>query len=412
MISSRDVTERKRTEEQLRQSQKMEAVGQLTSGIAHDFNNLLTVIVGNLELLKRGLEGPRARQVTAAVNAALKGSELTNRLLAFSRKQTLQPKPTDANELIAGTIQLLHRTLGETIEIQMHGQPDLWTTLADPGQLENAIVNLAVNSRDAMPLGGRLIIETSNAHLDEAYASANPEAVAGDYVLIVVSDTGSGMPREVVERAFDPFFTTKPPGKGTGLGLSMVYGFIRQSGGHVRIYSEPGHGTAIQMYLPRTDQQGASNTAAHQRGEVTHSGRGRSVLVVEDNDAVREISRLTLEELGYRVLEAGDGNAALEMLDSHPGIDLLFSDVMLPGGVLGTDLVRTAQRKRPSLRILLASGYSAHTLDTTEMAQPPHFINKPYMRDQLVAALERIFAGDPRSPAKGTLREAAEKGDA
>jgi PAS domain S-box-containing protein len=339
----------RRNEEALRQSQKMEAVGQLTGGVAHDFNNLLQVIIGNLDTLQRNLPIESARLQRAmrhAMNGARRAASLTQRLLAFSRRQALDPKPLDVNVLVNGLSEMIHRTLGEMIAVETVLGAGLWRVEADPNELEAAILNLAVNARDAMPKGGRLTLETGNAHIDEAYVAAHREVVAGQYMVISVTDTGVGMDGKIVAQAFEPFFTTKPVGKGTGLGLSQVYGFVKQSGGHVKIYSEVGQGTAVKIYLPRlTGEADADATVDEMLSpEAAHE---ETILVVEDDDEVRAYSVDSLRELGYRVVEAHDGTAALRLLDRHPRVDLLFTDVVLPGGMTGVRRCRHHHHHRP-----------------------------------------------------------------
>lgn len=332
------VAEREKIEEALRQSQKMEAVGQLTGGIAHDFNNLLTIVTGNIDMTGRALEAagvsdPRARR---ALDNAMKGAEraaaLTHRLLAFSRRQPLAPKPTDADRLVAGMSDLLSRSLGETVSLEIVTSPGLWRIEVDPNQLENAILNLAVNARDAMPDGGTLTIETANERLGDEYSAQHAEVAPGQYVVIAVTDTGEGMTRETVARVFEPFFTTKEVGRGTGLGLSQVYGFTKQSGGHVKVYSEEGQGTTVKIYLPRLISDAEAEPVAVQHGEVEASARRELILAVEDDDDVRAYTVECLRELGYRVLEAHDGPSAIRLMERQgPKIDLLFTDVVMPG---------------------------------------------------------------------------------
>jgi signal transduction histidine kinase/two-component SAPR family response regulator len=363
-----EIERRRQAESTLRQAQKMEAIGQLTGGVAHDMNNLLLVIQGNLEILERqlspGSDGGDRRQ--RAVRAALAGVEraasLTQRLLAFARRQPLDPKPVEPDRLVAGMSDLLRRTLGETIAIETRLTGGLWRTFVDPNQLENAILNLAVNARDAMPEGGRLTLETLNNALDADDLGQHAEVISGDYVMIAVSDTGTGMTREAVERAFEPFFTTKDVGKGTGLGLSQVYGFVKQSGGHVELDSAIGLGTTVRIYLPRYRlgrDQPASNGAA---AAVAAGSTGESVLVVEDNDEVRASTIDSLSELGYRVLEASDAAEALRRLEAEPSIRLLFTDIGLPEGMNGRQLADAAQRLRPSLRVLFTTGYASREI--------------------------------------------------
>ena len=364
LISSREVTAERAIEEQLRQSQKMEAVGQLTGGIAHDFNNLLAGISGSIELIGLRIRQGRApeteRYLAAARSSVDRAAALTHRLLAFSRRQTLDPKPTDINGLIHSIEDLLRRTIGPTITFETTLAEDAWANFCDANQLENAILNLAINARDAMPDGGRLFIETKNIKLDDAYVATQRDVKAGDYTSILVTDTGTGMPPDVVARAFDPFFTTKPLGQGTGLGLSMVFGFVKQSGGHVRIYSEIDHGTTIGIYLPRYFGTGVVRETALPIGEIGSPGDGESVLIVDDEPTVRMLVTEALEELSYQVLEAGDGRGGLEILRSERRIDLLVTDVGLPGGMNGRQLADAARQLRPNLKILFITGYAAN----------------------------------------------------
>jgi len=359
------IEQREKVEEALRQSQKMEAIGQLTGGVAHDFNNLLQVIFGSLERLGRRLpKGDAAanadalRMIDAATRAAERAATLTQRLLAFSRRQPLAPKALDLNRLVAGLPELLGRTLGETIHVETVLTGGVWRVFVDENQLENALLNLAVNARDAMPRGGKLTLQTQNARLDEAYARTQDEVRPGEYVLISVSDTGTGMSKEVLARAFDPFFTTKDIGQGTGLGLSQVYGFVRQSGGHVRIDSELGKGTTLNLYLPRfvEPEKPAAIAAAPQ--PVPRGSRDETILIVEDEDDVRSFTHETLQELGYAVREAANGPAALQALESNPDLRLLFTDIGLPGGLNGRELADEARRRRPGLKVLLTTGYT------------------------------------------------------
>ncbi|WP_309642992.1 ATP-binding protein [Phenylobacterium sp.] len=366
-----EVAERVRAEETLRQSQKMEAIGQLTGGVAHDFNNLLTIILGGLETVGRQLErlapSPEAERIERAVRMATHGAEraatLTSRLLAFARRQPLDPKAVDAGRLLTNLADLLQRTLGETIELETVSGAGLWRALADPNELENALVNLAVNARDAMPAGGRLTIETSNAQLDEAYVHDLAEPVAaGQYVLIAVSDSGSGMAADTLVKVFEPFFTTKEAGKGTGLGLSQVYGFVRQSNGHIRIYSEVGEGTTVKIYLPRlVGEATVVDEGVARLPTRLHGGRER-VLVVEDHEDLLAYSSGVLRELGYDVLEANSGRRALEILQSTQDVDLLFTDVVLPGGMDGRALADEMRRRRPGLKVLFTTGYTRNAI--------------------------------------------------
>jgi PAS domain S-box-containing protein len=406
---ARDITADKAREaelaeaqEQLRQAQKMEAVGQLTGGIAHDFNNLLQVVIGNLEILHRGLPADAARLRRSADNAmsgARRAAVLTARLLAFSRRQPLAPRPVDANGLVAGMSELLGRTLGETVRIETALADGLWRAEADPNQLESAILNLAVNARDAMPDGGTLAIETANARLDSAHAARNADAKPGPYVMIAVSDTGSGMDKETMDRVFEPFFTTKEVGKGTGLGLSQVYGFVQQSGGHVRIRSKPGEGTTVRMYLPRSPD-GAAAEGAEEGGEAAaapEGSRAEAVLVVEDSAEVRAYSAEVLRELGYRVLEAADGPSALDLLGRPAGarVDLLFADVILPGGMTGTALAERARALRPGLKVLFTTGYARSAADAASGRPDPgtELIAKPFTYAELASRVRAVLDG-------------------
>ena len=391
---SAEIVERKRTEAALVQAQKMEAVGQLTGGVAHDFNNLLTVIMGNLQLLETELaDSPFPLKLAqAAAKAATRGAELVRNLLAFSRRQVLQPQTLAVNELIAGMTELLQRTLGDHIEVTTRPAPDLWITSADQAQVDAAILNLAVNARDAMPQGGRLLIETGNVHLDEHYASREPGVMPGDYVMLAVTDTGTGMGSEVLRHAFEPFYTTKEAGKGTGLGLSMVYGFAKQSGGHVKLYSELGHGTTVKLYLPRA---GAAAAAISPTTVDVNAQGNETILVVEDDDGVRELSVMLLDSFGYRVLDAGNGAAALEVLEREH-IDLLFTDVLMPGGFTGPELALEARRRRPGLKVLFTSGYTENALaDQDRLGQGAPIIGKPYDGKELVRKIRTVLDMQP-----------------
>ena len=391
--TNHDVTELKRAEDQLRQSQKMEVVGQLTGGVAHDFNNLLGAVIGNLELAGESLGGStRATPfVRNAMRAAARGAALTQRLLAFSRKQPLRPEPVDANRLARGMSDLLRRSLGETIDIEIVGDAGLWQCLVDPGQLENVLLNLAINARDSMPTGGMLTIEASNARLSEDYAATLDDVEPGQYVLVEISDTGCGMPADVVEHAFEPFFTTKEVGKGTGLGLSMVYGFVKQSGGHVTIYSEVGEGTTIKLYLPRYY---GGDDAASERGatEDIPLARGETVLVVEDDSDVRALIRELLQSLGYAVLEASSAQAAFDVLTDAPCVDLLLTDIVLPGGVNGRQLAEELTRQRPELAVLYTSGYSESAVIHHGRLDPGiELLQKPFLKADLARAVRKAL---------------------
>ena len=374
----------------------MEAVGQLTGGVAHDFNNLLQVIIGNLELVRRGLASDPSRAlgpVNAAVNGAKGAAALTHRLLAFARRQPLDPKPINLNVLVNGMSDLFHRTLGEPIEIETVLGAGLWQVEVDANQLENTIINLAVNSRDAMPEGGQLTIETANSHIDEAYASTNPDVAPGQYVMISVSDTGLGMDAPTVSRAFEPFFTTKPVGQGTGLGLSQVYGFVKQSGGHIKIYSEVGIGTTIRIYLPRL--------IAHRRNPGDQSlslstpprAQQEKVLVVEDHEDVRAQSVESLRELGYLVFEAADAHSALRLLEEQKGnINLLFTDVVLPGGISGAQLAAQATAHWPALRVLFTTGYARNAIvHHGRLDAGVQLLTKPYSFDELASKVRDVL---------------------
>ena len=384
-----ELSERMKAEEALRQAQKMEAVGQLTGGVAHDFNNLLTVIIGGLDTIRRAPPEDDAR-IRRAAEMARKGAEraasLTGRLLAFSRRQPLNPRPLDLNGLVRDMTELLHRTLGEEVELEGVLAPRLWMAEVDQNQLESAVLNLAVNARDAMPDGGKLTLETANVALDESYAATDTEVIPGQYVMVAVSDTGVGMSKEAVSRAFEPFFTTKEVGRGTGLGLSMVYGFVKQSGGHVTIYSEVGGGTTVRLYFPR--YRGAeTETPPVARGDIPGASRGEIVMVVEDNDDVRAYSVTILTELGYGVLEAADADAAMPVLASNARIDLLFTDVILPGRT-GRVLADAAMKLRPDLRVLYTTGYSRNAIvHGGRLDAGVNLITKPFTFEALAFAV-------------------------
>lgn len=388
-----EVAERTRAEDALRQSQKMEAVGQLTGGIAHDFNNMLAVVIGSLDLLTRRLgdEDARARRyVAAAMDGAHRAAQLTQRLLAFSRQQPLKPEMIDANKLVAGMSAMLRHALPD-VQPETILAGGLWRTFADPNQLENVILNLAVNARDAMAGGGRLTIETANCHLDERYAAGHMGVPAGQYVMIAVSDTGSGMAEDVIAKAFDPFFTTKAVGRGTGLGLSQVYGFVKQSGGHVKIYSEVGQGTSVKVYLPRLIGQLEDKKEIREARELPLGDSQEVILVVEDEPGVRQVSVDALTELGYRVLEADGAAAALKRLDAHPEISLLFTDVVMPE-VNGARLAEEARRRRPELKVLFTTGYTRNAVVHNGVLDPGvHLIGKPFTLEDLAACVRRVL---------------------
>ncbi|MBA4100312.1 MAG: hypothetical protein C0484_26505 [Rhodospirillum sp.] len=381
----RDVSAERQAEAQLRQAQKMDSVGQLTGGVAHDFNNLLTIVIGGLDLALGRVQGDVQSALEPALRAAERGAALVQRLLAFSRRQTLVPEEVDFNRLAAEMEDLLRRTLGEDIEIETKLSPQLWSALADKGQVENALLNLTVNARDAMPAGGKLTIETGNVQLDEDYAAHNSEISPGDYVMLAVTDTGKGMPPEVADRAFEPFFTTKEVGKGTGLGLSMIYGFAKQSGGHVKIYSEVDHGTTVRLYLPRQSAAAAAATATPAMPmHHDHPRGGEMILVVEDDVDVRGFVVGHLRELGYRVAEAKDGPSALSTLNGSTPIDLLLTDVVMPGGMTGRQLSDEAMRRRPDLKTLFISGYTEDSIVHQGKLDPGvNFLSKPFRRRDL-----------------------------
>jgi signal transduction histidine kinase len=382
------IAQREKVEEALRQAQKMEAIGQLTGGVAHDFNNLLQVILGNLERLAPRLRGTGAddelrRLIDAASRAAARAATLTQRLLAFSRRQPLMPTTLDVNRLVVGMSELISRTLGEAIRTETLLSGNVWRVSADENQLESALLNLAVNARDAMPSGGRLTVETRNVTLDEAYAGSQDGVQPGDYVQIAVTDTGTGMTKDVVERAFDPFFTTKGIGQGTGLGLSQVYGFVRQSGGHVRIYSEPGQGTTVKLYLPRQPAM-AAREATPMPAPVPRGVSTETILVVEDEPDVRVFARDTLRGLGYGVREAGDGKQALDIIEHEPKVRLLLTDIGLPGGLDGRELADEVRRRRPDLKVLFTTGY-AHdaTMRNVGSGTAVELLSKPFNAAEL-----------------------------
>jgi len=416
----RELSTRKRMEEQahqaeqeLRQAQKMEAVGQLTGGIAHDFSNLLTIIQGNLDLLtdKSFPQDLRDEMAEEALAACQRGGELTRRLLAFAHRQPLQAQPLDINGLVLGLSGLLRRTLGAPIEVETITAGDLWVAVADPLQVENAILNLALNGRDAMPGGGRLRLETGNIILDAEYSALHPDVRPGEYVMLQVSDNGHGMSALVKERAFEPFFTTKPMGKGTGLGLSMVYGFARQSGGHVRIDSEEGEGCVIRFYLPRSDQTldraGMDETVSAIAGEERPGGR---ILLVEDDPGVRLYALRALEAAGFDVVQAENGVEAVEKMSQGNGFDLVFTDILMPGGIDGWELARKIKQMKPETRLLFTSGNPEIALDNRasgiRVLKDVDMLRKPYRRDELI---RRVRAACIASPGIG-MREKADYG--
>jgi signal transduction histidine kinase len=381
-------------EEALRQSQKMEAVGQLTGGIAHDFNNMLTGIIGSLELLRRRLARGRTEDLDSlidlGVTSANRAASLTHRLLAFSRRQSLDSRPVEMNSLVVSMGELLQRSINESIRLDMQLDDRLWVAEADPNQLESALLNLVINARDAMPDGGNLVVMTSNQHLDEDFAQAQSNLDSGDYVVLSVTDSGCGMPQNIVNRAFDPFFTTKPIGQGTGLGLSMIYGFSKQSGGHVSIQSEVGKGTTVNVFLPRF----GGDLPQHPPRDVEHSPiaiHGETVLIVEDDPAVRVLVSTVLSDLGYAFVEACDGDSAVPILASAQRIDLLISDVGLPG-MNGRQLAEIGRQLRPDLRVLFITGYAEHAAVRGGFLDPGmQMITKPFTFDLLTAKVREMI---------------------
>jgi CheY-like chemotaxis protein len=369
----------------------MEAVGRLTGGIAHDFNNVLQVISGNVQLLARDLSGNlRGEQrLTTALAALDRGSKLASQLLAFARRQPLAPKIVNLGRLIRGIGDMLQRALGEGIEIETIVAGGLWNTFVDGAQVENALLNLAINSRDAMKGQGKLTVEAGNASLDDAYASQHAEVAPGQYVMLAVTDTGSGIPAALMERVFEPFFTTKPEGQGTGLGLSMVYGFVKQSGGHIKIYSELGHGTTIRLYLPRSRQPEDAETSDE---GVTTTGGSEVVLVVEDDDAVRSTVIDMLSDLGYHILKARDAQSALAIVESGTPIDLLFTDVVMPGPLRSPELARKARERIPTVAVLFTSGYTENAIvHGGRLDEGIDLLSKPYSRDALARKVRHVL---------------------
>ena len=394
---TRDLSEKRAIEEQLRQSQKMEAVGQLTGGLAHDFNNLLTGISGSLEMMRmRIAQGRMAdfeRYSLAAQGAVKRAAALTHRLLAFARRQTLDPKPTNANRLLSSLEELIRRTVGLDIAVEIVGASGLWPTLVDPNQLENAVLNLCINARDAMPDGGKLTIETANKWMDER-AARRHDLQIGQYVSICVTDTGVGMTPEDAAKAFEPFFTTKPIGEGTGLGLSMIYGFARQSGGQVRIYSEVGEGTTMCIYLPRHTEDAAPDEEAENVSSLDQVGEGEVVLVIDDEPTIRMLVAEVLADSGYAVIEAVDGPAGLKVLESNARIDLLITDVGLPGGINGRQVADAARVQRPNLKVLFITGFAENAvLGQTRLESGMFVMTKPFQMDAFAQRIREIIKG-------------------
>ena len=383
-------------EQALRQAQKMEAVGQLTGGVAHDFNNLLTIIIGNLGIAKRGVVEARAeRALNNALTGAQRAAQLTQRLLAFSRRQPLNPRAIDANRLIAGISDLLTRSLGETVQLETIGGAGVWNIEVDASEMESTLLNLALNARDAMPQGGKLTIETSNAYLDEEYCRQHEGIFPGQYVLISITDNGLGMSAETVEKAFEPFFTTKETGKGTGLGLSQVYGFMKQSGGHVKIYSERGEGTTIKLYLPRHDGHDAGIPVDIEGS--SDRGQGETILIVEDDDGVREYASEILRDLNYQILEARDSATALKLLDADKPFDLLLTDVVLPGKN-GRELATEIENRRPGTRVIFMTGYSRNAIvHHGRLDRGTELITKPLIEGVLARKIRQVLDA-PASP--------------
>lgn len=390
---TRDMTERRLMQEQLHQSQKMEAIGQLTGGVAHDFNNLLTVVLGNLDSLLQELPAEQARgrrRVEHALQATQRAAGLTQKLLAFARRQPLRPKPIDINRSLANWTELIRRTLPENITLRRIDNDAAGIAEVDANQLESALLNLVVNARDAMPNGGTLTLETASAHLTADDTRLVPDLKPGNYALICVSDTGAGMTPEVLERAFDPFFTTKPLGQGTGLGLSQVFGFVKQSGGNIKIYSRPGHGTTVKIYLPQVETD-ATPSMQPQLAMHAAAAHRETILVVEDNDAVRSFTTDTLREFGFNVIEAVDASEALKILDRNRSVDLLFTDIGLPG-LNGRELAATVQRRYPNLRVMFTSGYAQMPSPTTSSAlMEIPLLSKPFTRAQLYDQIANVL---------------------
>ena len=390
-----DISDRTEIEKQLRQAQKMEAIGQLTGGVAHDFNNLLQVISGNLQLLAKDIppQGQLQRRMQNAMAAVERGSKLAGQLLSFARRQSLAPRALNLGRIMRGMDDLLRRALGEAIEIETVIAGGLWNTYVDPTQVETALLNLAVNARDAMGGRGKLTIEAGNARLDDNYAAKHVEVTAGQYVMVAVTDTGCGMPPEVAERVFDPFFTTKAPGEGTGLGLSMVHGFVKQSGGHIKIYSELGHGTTVRIYLPRSRMR--ENKQVESAGGPVIGG-SEVVLLVEDDENVRGTTAEMLSDLGYRVLLARDAEAAMTIIESGASINLLFTDVVMPGALGARELARQAQLRLPALAVLFTSGYTDNAIvHRGRLDDGVELLSKPYAQEELARKLRKVLAAAP-----------------
>jgi len=393
---TRDLTEKRAIEDQLRQSQKMEAVGQLTGGLAHDFNNLLTGISGSLDLLQTRIAQGRTadldRYFLAAQGAVKRASALTHRLLAFARRQTLDPKAVNANRLLSDLEELVRRTVGPGIQVEVVGTSSLWPIYVDPNQLENAVLNLCINARDAMPDGGKLTIETANRWMDST-AARQHDLPVGQYVSVCVTDTGVGMTPEVVAKAFDPFFTTKPLGEGTGLRLSMIYGFARQSGGQIRIYSEVGEGTTMCLYLPRHGEEAPMENEPVVTAALEPAGEGEVVLVIDDEPTIRMLVAEVLSDAGYAVIEAPDGPGGLRVLESNARIDLLITDVGLPGGMNGRQVADAARTTRPDLKVLFVTGYAENAVVGNGRLEKGMFVlSKPFPIEELAGRIREIIA--------------------
>jgi PAS domain S-box-containing protein len=388
----RDLTDTRAREEQLRQLQRMDAIGRLTGGVAHDFNNLLAIIQGNSELVRRQLaDGSDAAEMTDdIIGAADRGAELVRRLLAFARMQHLEPEAIDLNTRLTNILGLLQRSLGEAVQVRINAAPGLWPAVVDPTQVDDALVNLAINARHAMPSGGTLTIETQNVALDEEYAAQNVEVTPGDYVMLAVSDTGTGMTPDVIARAFEPFFTTKTEGQGTGLGLSQVFGWIKQSGGHIKIYSEVGHGTTIKLYLPRAEGHAAKAEAAP---DASTEPGDEMILVVEDNPKVRRTVVRQLHDLGYKTTEAESGAAALELVRNGCEFDLLLTDVVMPGGMTGYQLADELRQARPHVKVLFTSGYTELAAANGHPERKDPLLSKPYRKQELGRAVRSVLDG-------------------
>jgi signal transduction histidine kinase/CheY-like chemotaxis protein len=387
----RDLTSRQKMEQELRQSQKMEAVGQLTGGVAHDFNNILTVIIANIELLDPMLADSDQRELAReAWSAAQDGAKLAAQLLAFARRQPLNPKPTDVGRHVTGYGELIRRTVGEAVELKISVPAETHLAVVDGTQLQNAVLNLAINARDAMPRGGQLAIDVAPVRLDADYARMYPEVRTGRYVLVTVTDTGTGMSEEVRRKAFEPFFTTKPVGAGTGLGLSMVYGFVKQSGGHIQIYSEPGSGTSVRIYLPHAESGSAEGGRAP-NGPAAELPKGsETILLVEDDPRLRRVLSRRLRSLGYDVIEAENGVAAKTEVAARPEISLVFTDMVMPGGMTGLELAQAALAMRPGIKVLFTSGYAEPAIAQFGLSAGA-WLKKPYTADELAEKIREIL---------------------